>query len=147
MGWLDESFHASFRDAFARIAAERQIGCLACCLMPDHMHLLLCGLSDESDQTLFVRALRRELGKILVPISWQKQPFDNVLREKDRSEDALLTVARYIIENPVRAGLVKVATDWAYAGAWLPDSGWMDSCAVDFGVKFWAEYNLLVERV
>jgi putative transposase len=144
-GWLDDLFHMRFRESFAELGSARHVGCLAYCLMPDHVHLLLCGLGETSDQRLFIRALRRELGRALAPSAWQKQPYDSVLRENDRSMGALLTVAHYITANPFRAGFVKQPAEWHYRGAWLPNVGWMDPCAADFGAEFWAGYIRLID--
>jgi putative transposase len=43
-------------------------------------------------------------------IKWQRDFFDHRLR----GDEALEEKARYILENPVRAGLVEKAGDWPY---------------------------------
>ena len=74
--------------------------------MPDHLHLLVEGTAERSNLPPFValakqraafvvrRALRRRL--------WQPGYFERVLRDGDDS----FAVARYIVQNPVRAGLI-----------------------------------------
>lgn len=46
---------------------------------------------------------------------WQHESFDHVLR----SEESIPTKVDYIIQNPVRAGLVRTATDyrWLWVGS------------------------------
>lgn len=44
---------------------------------------------------------------------WQPWGFERVLRH----EDASLAVARYIVENSVRGGLVKVVEDYPFVGS------------------------------
>lgn len=49
-GWLNETFHARFRETMLHAAAREGLFCPAYCLMPDHSHLLWMGLRRDSDQ-------------------------------------------------------------------------------------------------
>jgi len=90
------------------------------CFMPDHLHLLLCG-REHSNLRDFMRdfkqksayAFRKKSGDIL----WQRSYYEHVLR---RDEDAK-EVARYILNNPVRAGFVQDFQNYPYAGSSLFD--------------------------
>jgi len=83
--------------------------------MPDHLHLLVSG-QDESSLPAFVRHFKqlsghrykREHGAQL----WQISYYDHVLR---RDED-LLAIARYIWDNPVRAGLAQDRSEYPFSG-------------------------------
>jgi len=85
--------------------------------MPDHVHLVLEGLSDSSDLPRFVRdwkqrtALdyRKTTGKDL----WQRGYFDHVLRADEDTD----IVARYVLTNPVRAGLVADVHEYRHIGS------------------------------
>jgi hypothetical protein len=44
---------------------------------------------------------------------WQAGYYDRILRHDEDS----LTVVRYILENPVRAGLVSRFSDYPYSGS------------------------------
>ena len=44
---------------------------------------------------------------------WQRYGFERTLR----SNDATLSVARYIVENPIRAGLVERIHDYPFLGS------------------------------
>jgi putative transposase len=82
-------------------------------LMPDHIHLLL----SFPDIPSFARPIG-EWKKWLVKrhgISWQENFFDHRLRR----EESLGEKADYILQNPVRAGLVKEAKDWPYT--WMSE--------------------------
>ncbi|MGQ9572533.1 MAG: REP-associated tyrosine transposase [Dehalococcoidia bacterium] len=87
----------------------------AYCFMPDHLHLPVSG-RDESSLLDFIRHFKqlsghrykREHGAQL----WQISYHDHVLR---RDED-LLAVARYIWDNPVRAGLVQDGSEYPFSG-------------------------------
>ncbi len=72
-------------------------------LMPDHVHLLI-RLGDSDSLKNFVRQLKSSTSRLFPNITpfWQSGYFDRAIR---REED-VVSVARYIVANPVRAGLV-----------------------------------------
>lgn len=93
----------------------RQVETLAFVIMPDHVHwmLQLKGDADLSSMVQMVKsvsahALNRQL-ESRGPI-WQKGFHDHALR---REED-VRWAARYIIANPVRAGLVESVRDYSH---------------------------------
>lgn len=93
---------------------------LAWVLMPDHLHMLLTlGETETLPQTIArVKALvwhqlRRASGSSLQ--LWQSSYHDRALR---RDEDLLLA-GRYLIANPIRAGLVERYSDWTWRGGHL----------------------------
>ena len=44
---------------------------------------------------------------------WQRYGYEHVLR----ADEATFSVARYILENPIRAGLARSVTDYPYLGS------------------------------
>jgi putative transposase len=82
-GWLNESFHAQFRELMLHAAARENLFCPAYCLMPDHIHLLWMGMHRDSDQMNGMKFLREHLGAVLRPHSFQHQAHDHVLREEE----------------------------------------------------------------
>jgi len=46
---------------------------------------------------------------------WQRGFFDHVLR----SDESYAEKWEYVRENPVRAGLVRIADEWPYAGEFV----------------------------
>ena len=85
--------------------------------MPDHSHWLVEGLNDDSDLEEFVARWKQQTGWAWHQRSgsrlWQKGYWDRVLRE----DETPLSFARYIIENPVRAGLVADVRDYPFSGS------------------------------
>ena len=86
-------------------------------LMPDHVHLFVKlpppaeNLSDWVKS--FKNFLSKELRKNGTPSPhWQKGFFDHVLRSSESYSRKWL----YVVENCVRAGLVKDWTAWPYQG-------------------------------
>jgi REP element-mobilizing transposase RayT len=89
--------------------------------MPDHAHLLVEGLTASSDLRRFVKMPKQRSGgahsrKYHQPL-WQEGYFERVLRDPDDAAQ----VARYIVMNPVRAGLVMEPCHYPYVGACLFD--------------------------
>ncbi len=89
----------------------------AYCVMPDHLHALVTALDDGSDLQAFVLAFKQSTGFHLkgavAHAVWQTGYYEHVLR----ADDAALSVARYLVHNPVRAGLVQDARDFALWGS------------------------------
>ncbi|ODV13551.1 MAG: transposase [Rhodanobacter sp. SCN 68-63] len=96
---------------------------LAWVLMPDHWHGLLELGHEPLDRVVarFKAAVSRALhasGRLAGPL-WDRSFHDHALR---RDED-MRSAARYIVGNPVRAGLVDSALLYPYWNAvWLDDS-------------------------
>lgn len=102
---------------FLRAAAGSHMAILAYCFMPDHVHLLIEGLSDDSDGRLFIARAKQFSGfhfqkQFGVPL-WQRYGFEHTLR----ANEGVLSVARYILENPVRAGIVKQVQQYPFLGS------------------------------
>ena len=121
-GWLDDGVHGRVRELMVHTMARHELLCPVYCLMPDHMHLLWMGVSESSDQQKAGTFLRRHLNAVLSfkGVRLQKQSYDHVLKEHERERNAFKKIAWYILENPVRAGLVKNRAEWAYSGCIVP---------------------------
>jgi len=89
-------------------------------LMPDHWHGLV-RLGERDGLSCVMNRMKAGTGRRLeigdrTPGIWARGFHDRALR---REED-LLAAARYIVANPVRAGLVAHACDYPYWGCvWL----------------------------
>ena len=161
-GWLDACAHACWREVLLHTLARYSLAAPVYCLMPDHAHLLLIGLAEQSDQQRALSFLRRYTARMFVPggsgsaedkenpdgsesasatgqhLGWQKQAYDHVLREEERRGDVFQSVAHYIAENPVRAGPVETADAWRFSGALMvgwPALDWRQS---DFWDRWWS---------
>jgi putative transposase len=90
---------------------------IAYCLMPDHMHALVAGEHEAADFREFVRVFKQQTAfdwkRRHTTRLWQRGYIDRVLRD----EEDTFAVARYIIENPLRAGLVANPLDYPYVGS------------------------------
>jgi putative transposase len=138
-GWLDDAFHQEFRWCLLHACARYTAACPVYCLMPDHMHLLIAGWDAATDQRLLVRFLRKHLAPMLAQrnVAWQKQPYDHVLREQEREPGGFESVARYIMENPVRAALVGERSEWSFTGCVLPGYPELNLWMGDYWQRYW----------
>ena len=75
---------------------------LAFVVMPDHLHWLM-QLGDRIDLALCMRNVKTMSARRIGRPVWQRGFHDHALRQ----EQDLADVARYVIANPVRAGLVQ----------------------------------------
>jgi len=89
--------------------------CLAWCLMTTHYHLLVqegeCPLSDcmQLLHTRYVRAFNRRHGR-------RGHVFGGRYHEVTLEDDAhVLSTIRYIVRNPVEAGLCASPADWPWS--------------------------------
>jgi len=105
---------------------ENRIESLAFMLMPDHLHWLVA-LQHQTSLSEVMKSVKnysaRKIGNVLRKSGeveavhvWQDGFHDRAIRK----EDDLPEVARYIIANPLRAGLVKKIGDYSLWDAiWL----------------------------
>jgi putative transposase len=101
----------------SQTADAHRFSVIAYCVMPDHLHALVAGEHEAADVREFVRIFKQQTSfewkRAHGTSLWQRGYFDHVLRD---DEDTFV-VARYIIENPVRAGLVASPPDYPYLGS------------------------------
>jgi REP element-mobilizing transposase RayT len=147
-GWLDVDLHRQFRESQLHTLSRYELLCPVYCLMPDHLHFVWFGLSEASDQDLAASFFRRFFNAALKPRGQelQRQPWDVVLREKDRERSAIASACFYIAENPVRAGLVPTAAEWPFSGslaAGYPEFDWRQDT---FTERLWTVYAAEVKR-
>ena len=123
-GWLDARFLYRFRELLTHVAFRDQLACPVFCLMPDHLHLLWCGLADACDQRIAMKRFRKDINGTLGKIGYrlQGQAYDNVLRDADLDTQAIEDVMEYIARNAERKGLVSIDefASYSYTGCLLP---------------------------
>ena len=88
--------------------------------MPDHLHFFCApgGSGDPASLSRFVGRFKQWSAKEILHVTklsaplWQREFFDHVLRYDVKQQ--------YVMENPVRAGLVQRPEDWNYRGEIAP---------------------------
>jgi REP element-mobilizing transposase RayT len=86
-------------------------------VMPNHIHILITPHRPLREVTNWIKGVsarraNQALGRTGRPF-WQDESFDHWAR----SRQELAKIERYIIENPVRAGLVHEPAEWRYSTA------------------------------
>lgn len=87
------------------------------CLMPDHLHLLVSPCEEGVSALQFVDRFKGRAtneswkcgwkGKL-----WQPRHYDHVVR----GDEDLGAIAVYVMQNPVRKGLVECPEEWPWGG-------------------------------
>jgi len=97
---------------------------LAWVVMPDHIHVLL-ELGDKEPLSLVVQRIKslvavaiNQQRNLRQPV-WQRGYFDHAIR----SDEDIRPAARYIVNNPIRAGLAVNIGDYPY---WSLTNEWFD---------------------
>ncbi len=90
------------------------------CLMPDHLHVLLSpggsGVAIAQWLKRFKSYTTNEYHKRGGNARlWQRSAYDHVCRAHESAE----TVLAYIVENPLRAGLVDDWKEWPWTGVFV----------------------------
>jgi REP element-mobilizing transposase RayT len=95
---------------------ERRYRLFVVVVMPDHVHLILTPQVDESQRTIIslveiMKAIKGASSHVINRRAgrhstvWQEESFDRVVR----SSESLDAKVAYVLDNPVRRGLVR---DW-----------------------------------
>ncbi len=84
--------------------------------MPDHLHILACATSEESNLMAFVESFKQETAFEFARRAqrdlWQIKYYDRILRGPDSPD----SVAWYIWLNPLRKSLCRTPMDYPFLG-------------------------------
>jgi putative transposase len=99
------------------ILERKGVKAIVYCFMPDHLHLILQGGRENSNLGETIIDLKQHTGfwfrRNLPQIRWQKDFYDHIIRQ---NED-LKAKVEYILNNPVRKGIVQDWAQYPYKGA------------------------------
>ena len=103
--------------ALATAASRHACAVPVYCFMPDHVHLVLMGVTTASDTWKAMTAFKQRSGywlsQYLPGTHWQKDFYDHVLLD----DSELRAAMAYIAANPVRAGLVCELGEYPLTGS------------------------------
>jgi len=140
--YCDDVDRRVFLDLLAREVRQQRWCLFAYCLMGNHYHLLL-----ETPESNLVPGMRRLNGVYTQAFNRRHGLVGHVMQGRYKSilvdrEAYLLELARYIVLNPVRAGMVSAAQEWAWSSfrataGIVPAEDWLacDSVLHHFGGK------------
>jgi putative transposase len=82
-------------------------------IMPDHIHLFCAPQTDDYPIEQWITYWKRQLRKICKSAPpFQSRGFHHRLRREESYNEKL----DYMLNNPIRAGLVEEANDWKHQG-------------------------------
>jgi len=129
--FLDDRDRRNFVRRLGATADDRDVSCLAYCLMSNHVHLVMRGSSEELSSLMrdvlggYARYFNKRHGR-------SGHLFSSRFRDVHIASDAQLhAVLRYVALNPVRAGMVEHPRDWPWSSFAALASGTFEPGAVD----------------
>jgi REP element-mobilizing transposase RayT len=104
---VSESIH--YRD-------QRVYDLLSYCIMPNHVHMVFVGRSDTPTYRILQSLKRHTARQANLVLQrqdtfWQEESYDHVIRDGDELEQTI----RYVLWNPVKAGLVESWEEWRWS--------------------------------
>ena len=83
--------------------------------MPDHIHWLM-QLDNNATLERIIRSMKSQSAKAVGMPIWQTGYYDHAIRK----DEDIQNIARYIVANPIRAGIVEKIGDYPHWDAtWL----------------------------
>jgi len=92
----------------------------AYCIMPNHVHVVFTPLPEGADSYCAVSTIMHSLKRHTAHQAnrvlgrqgtfWQGESYDHVVRD----EEELHRIITYVLNNPVKGGLVQIRDDWRW---------------------------------
>ncbi len=115
--FLDAALTACIVTQFLAAADHCKYAVIVYCVMPDHVHILANGAEGCDGLDVFVKRAKQMAGyhgkRVAGQSIWQDGYYERVLRDWEDTR----TVVAYILNNPVRRGLVRSAQDYPFSGS------------------------------
>jgi len=112
-------FSTSDYELYKRLMAiwcsRRQVMVWAYCLMPNHVHLILTPRQPEGLASAVGEAHRRYTLAINTREGWKGYLWQGRFSSFPMDSAHLMNAVRYVLLNPVRAGLVEHAEEWPHS--------------------------------
>ncbi len=126
----DELDYRRFQAVFRQVTQDLDWACHAFCLMPNHYHLLI-----ETRLPNLSAGMQRLNWRHAVRFNWRHSYTGHLFESRFHSELVVteahfLETARYIVLNPVRAGLCARPGEWpfsSYRRTLLPSEPFLES--------------------
>ena len=115
--FFGERDYAAYLALVREACAARGVRCLAWCLMPNHVHLILTPPDAEGLRGALAEAHRRYSRRVNAEHGWTGYLWQGRFASYPMDEAHLMAAVRYVELNPVRAKLVPMADDWRWSSA------------------------------
>ena len=113
--FLDDADRQAWLDIFGQVCRRFNWRCHAWCLMGNHYHLVV-----ETAEGNLARGMRQLNGVYTQAFNRAHQRVGHVFQGRYKAiivekDSYLLELARYVVLNPVRAGMVRDVADWPWS--------------------------------
>jgi putative transposase len=113
--YSDDTDRGAFLEVLANVCERFRWACYAYCLMSNHYHIMV-----ETRDANLARGMRQLNGVYTQRFNRRHGRVGHVYQGRYHAvlvkrDSHLLALARYIVLNPVRAGMVRVARDWRWS--------------------------------
>jgi putative transposase len=115
--FFEEEDYQAYLDFMAEWCGKCKVAVWAYCLMPNHIHLIVVPESMEGLRRAIGEAHRRYTCRINFREGWRGHLWQGRFASFIMDEAHLMAAARYVELNPVRAGLVAEAGEYAWSSA------------------------------
>ena len=112
----DEDYSA-YIELVSAACRQRDVHCLAWCLMPNHVHLILVPADADGLRGALAEAHRRYSRRINFAHGWNGYLWQGRFASYPMDDAHLIAAIRYVERNPVEAGLAREADDWRWSSA------------------------------
>jgi len=106
-----------YLERMAQFCRPEQVEIWACCLMPDHVHLIAVAQSTDGLRQASGEAHRQYTRRGNLREGWRGHPWQGRFASFAIDESYLLTAARYVELIPVRAGSVNAPSRYRWSSA------------------------------
>jgi putative transposase len=131
-------------EMLAEACQAQRVCCLAWCLMPNHVHLILTPETAAGLRAVMSSVHTRYAQRINGREQLSGHLFQDRFRSYPMNDAHLLVAARYIENNPVKAGLVGTAEEWGWSSArahlGISNDPLTDAAALGRHVGNWGAY-------
>ena len=115
--FFSDDDYALYRTLLAESCRAAGVAVWGYCLMPNHVHLILTPCDRDGLRAALGEAHRRYTRHVNFREGWRGYLWQGRFASCPMDEAHLLASARYVELNPVRARLVRRASDWRWSSA------------------------------
>jgi len=115
--FFEDTDYGAYLDLISTSCASARVKCLAWCLMPNHVHLILVPHDEDGLRAALAEAHRRYSRRVNAAHGWTGYLWQGRFASYPMDERHLMTAIRYVELNPVRTGLVRRAERWRWSSA------------------------------
>jgi putative transposase len=115
--FFSDADYRTYIDLVSAACGPTGVSCLAWCLMPNHVHLILVPRDEDGLRAALANAHRRYSRLVNSAHGWTGYLFQGRFASYPMGACHVMTAIRYVELNPVRAGLIRRAERWPWSSA------------------------------